>query len=257
MITLAKMLGGSHSYGLNTPTSDIDERFIYAYDDVANIIGLDKNECIDTRNTSIDSLGYEIRRYLSLLKKSNTQVIEFLFIDDEKFIEIHPIFKIIRENKYNLIDQDKLYKSLKGYIYGEIRLANGERTGDLGSKRKEQLAKYGYSPKNASHILRLAECGRSFFTNGIYPVDIKKYKQELYSLLMKIKTEPEAFDKVQLNTMFSSAEKLLDEAYTVSLGKPKLSNYNHDLANKILFDVYYPILGALATTELHHDKKTD
>jgi hypothetical protein len=242
MKILAKIAGGSHLYGLNTPQSDYDERYIYAYDDVANIVGLDKNECIDNRVGDEDKLGYELRRFLQLLRKTNTQVVELLFADEDKFIELTPEFKRIRENKFKLIDQDKFYKSMRGYIQGELRLANGERTGDLGGKRKAALEKYGFSPKNFCQLIRLCKCGITYFRDGEYPVDLRKRFPDLSKELLLIKTQPELFTKQHLNEIVHAMEIDLVAAYTLREGQPPVSYYDHDLANRIIFETYYPTL---------------
>ena len=239
---LARMVGGSHLYGLNTPESDLDERYIFSYTDIARIIGLDKTECIDSRDGKVDELGYEVRRFLQLLRKTNTQVVEMLFAPDESFTVLTPIFKKIRENKLQLIDQEQFYKSMRGYIQNEIRLANGERTGDLGGKRKAQLDKYGFSPKNFVQLIRLCKCGISYFIDGDYPVRIRDKYPELAKRLLEIKTEPERFTKERLNEMVRDMELDLQKAYAFRQTVKPVSNFNMEIANQILFDVYFPIL---------------
>lgn len=245
MKTIAKLLGGSHLYGLNTPESDIDERYIYAYDDVANIIGLDKNEHVDIREGGEDKLGYEVRRYLALLRKTNSQAVEFLYAPDSSFTILEPEFKLIRDNKHKLIDPHRFYSSLKGYIFSELRLATGERTGRLGGKRKEQLEKLGFSPKNFAHLLRLCFAGKTFFTHGEFPVCVKDHDSELHDELMRIKTKPEDFDKEYLVIEVAHAELNMDLAYGAALNTAMPTIYDHDFANNILFQLYYPILTKL------------
>ena len=249
MKILAKLVGGSHLYGLNTPESDLDERYIYAYDDVPNIIGLDKNECIDHRDGEEDLLGFELRRFLQLLRKTNTQVVEMLYADESAFSILTPEFKLLRENKMKLIDQDQFYKSMRGYIHGETRLANGERTGRLGGKRKEQLDKYGFSPKNFCQLIRLCVCGTQFLKTGEYPVNVSKTNPRLGEWLIRLKTQPQEFTKEQLNEAVIIHERELELAYAYRKTKEPISYYDHALANKIILDVYYPILKEIKENE--------
>lgn len=239
---LAKMVGGSHLYGLNTPESDIDERYIYSYTDIARIIGLDKTECIDSRDGVTDDLGYEVRRFLQLLRKTNTQVVEMLFAPKESFSVLTPVFEKVRERRMELIDQEQFYKSMRGYIQSEIRLANGERTGNLGGKRKAQLDKYGYSPKNFVQLIRLCKCGISYFIDGDYPVKIGDKYPELAKRLLEIKTQPELFTKERLNEMVRDMEVDLQKAYAFRQTTTAVSHFDSNLANEILFDTYFPIL---------------
>jgi hypothetical protein len=245
MKVIAKLAGGSHLYGLNTPASDYDERYIYMYDDVSNIIGLDKNECVDIREEGEDSVGYEVRRFLNLLEKTNNQVIEFLYAPEDSFTILHPFFRTLMRNRDMLISQERFYLSLKGYIMSELKLANGERTGKLGGKRKEALNKYGFSPKNFVQLLRLAYCGKEFFDSGAYPVNIKLANPEFAERLIMIKTEPEKFTKEELNNEVKLAEGYLDKSYEFSTGRPLFTRYDRDFANQMLFDIYYPMLGKL------------
>lgn len=146
----------------------------------------------------MDATYYEIGRYLKLLRKSNTQVLEILFSPESAFTYKHPVFDVIQENRYRLIDTNILKNSLKGYVHSEIRLATGSRSGQLGGKRKEAVEKFGFSPKNFCQILRLCKVGQVFFTNGEYMVNVKDHDPDYHSFLMDIKNTPEKFTCEQL-----------------------------------------------------------
>jgi hypothetical protein len=243
MKIIAELLGGSHLYGLNTPASDEDLRFVYLHENIADIIGLNKNDdFVDTREFGEDTFGQELRHFITSLRKTNTQGMEVLFADDEDFTILEPEFKLVRKLSHNLIDPDKYYKSLKGYIFSERRLANGERTGKLGGKRKAALEKHGFSPKNYVQLMRLAKCGAHFFEFGEYPVKISKYYPEEAELLMSIKLHPEKHDKKALEARSYELETLLDKAY-----QHKKIGFVFDeyAANRLIFDTYYPILKAI------------
>lgn len=77
-----------------------------------------------------------------------------------------------------------MFRCLLGYMQGERRLANGERTGQLGSKRKAHLDKYGFSPKNFTQLFRLASCGKALFEKGYFPVNMKQYDTNVHTFLM-------------------------------------------------------------------------
>jgi len=253
MKTLVKLAGGSHAYGLETPQSDYDERYVFMHDDIANIVGLGKNEFVDKRNDTEDSFGFELRHFISSLRKTNTQVMEILFMDEEKYIEVHPMFlSEIKENRFRLVDPERYYTSLRGYIQNERRLANGERIGKLGFKRREAIDKYGFSPKNFVQLLRLAECGKAFFRGCEFPVNIKNWDEALWTKLMDIKTDPGKFTKEQLNDDVNLADNELELAFYAAKerGLENISHYNDELANDILFKFYYPMLGKLNAQRL-------
>src|SRR4051812_357976 len=140
---------GSHAYGLSTLVSDTDWRGVYLLDDPALIIDpfrytASSQKCHDSIKDGVDESYHELRHFFNILYAANTNAIEMLFVD--RFVLISPLFLKIRANKEKLIDPNKFYKALKGYIQSETRLAIGERTGKLGGQRFEQVQKYGFSP---------------------------------------------------------------------------------------------------------------
>lgn len=237
---LCSYLGGSHLYGLNTPTSDEDIRYVFLNTELGEILGLDRLEHIDRRNETEDSFGMELRGFLGLLRKTNTQVMELLYAPESAFTVLDPAFKSLILNQYSrFIDSDRFYKSLCGYIMTERRLALGERPGKIGGKRNAALEKYGYSPKNMVQLFRLAYAGIEFFRSGKFPVNMKNYDAAKWARLMEIKTQPEKFDPQVLVGETHELEALLGAAYDVTT-----IHYIFDLeyANWCCASLYEPIL---------------
>lgn len=114
---------GSHVYGLNTETSDIDTSFVYMapYND---IIGLRSNYLEQISDDKNDNIGYEVGRYLELLEKSNPNMLESLFIPDKFILSSDPIMKLIFEHKNEFLSKNAL-RSLSGYAYDQINKAVG------------------------------------------------------------------------------------------------------------------------------------
>lgn len=229
---LVELVGGSHLYGLNTKDSDVDYRGIFLATDPKYLSGLKQIESYVV-DGEVDATYYELTRYLCLLRKSNTQVLEILFAPDSAFTYKHPAFEELQDNRYNLIDSNTLKSSLKGYVFSEMRLATGERTGQLGGKRKQSLDEFGFSPKNFTQILRLCEVGIKFFDTGEYMVNVKNDNPQLHSLLIEIKTNPAKFSKEQLTAMVhASYEKLCEkmDASTVNF------QFNEEIAAQIILN---------------------
>ena len=141
MKLLCKYLAGSNSYGLNTPASDIDYRGIFVNDDMAQIVGLGRHDHKVSQSPEEDVVYTELRNALNLLKNGNTQMIEMLF--NEEWVLLTPEWKMVMNNRARLVDSSKLFSCLRGYMQSELRLANGERTGKLGGKRKDQIDQFG------------------------------------------------------------------------------------------------------------------
>lgn len=237
---ICSYLGGSHLYGLNTPTSDEDIRYVFLNTDLGQIIGLDRLEHIDRRTKDEDSFGMELRGFLGLLRKTNTQVMELLFAPDSAFNMLDMDFKrMVLDQRSRFIDSDRFFKSLNGYIFTERRLALGERPGQIGGKRHDQVEKYGYSPKNMVQLFRLAYCGIEFFRSGNFPTNIRTYNEDIWKRLMEIKTQPDHFNAQTLVDETITLEGILGAAYDASSIRYK---FDLEYANWVCAKMYRPIL---------------
>jgi predicted nucleotidyltransferase len=239
MKIICKMQGGSHSYGLNTPTSDIDIRGVFLNDDVDTIIGLGRYEHQDLKTVELDSFYWEFRHFLNLLRKGNTQALELLF--NNKWISLDYEFSQVIARRNQLIDTAQMFKSLKGYIYSERRLANGERTGKLGSKRKAAIDLYDFSPKNVVQLLRLSWAGTQFFKTGEFPVNIADVDPVFCNELLDIKLNPQNYDKAQLMAKVDQFELMLNQAFD-SVTTDQYLKFDYQLANKLILEAYLPVL---------------
>ena len=232
---IAELIGGSTLYGLNNADSDVDYRGLFFASNPRYVTSFDTIESIVLTN-EVDATYYELTRYLKLLRKTNTQVMEILFAPPESFTSTIPLFEMIRDVRYDLIDSDNLKNSLKGYVFSEIRLATGERSGQLGGKRKESVTKYGFSPKNFVQILRLCHVGIHFYEHGEYMVNVKDVNPYLHNLLMNIKNYPEDYTCDQLKHLVDSYYSTLVKAMENSKIKYK---FNVDTAVEIIEHARY------------------
>lgn len=225
-------LGGSHSYGLNTENSDKDIRGIYLSEDVFSIFGMVKDE--HKQGNGEDEKYHELRHFLRLCRNGNPEAIEMMYFRGKPIYK-NQFWDFICEKPHLLIDPHKFFKSLVGYTYGELKRANGERTGKLGGKRKTAIDKYGFSPKNFCQLLRLCFCGEIFFKEGYFPVDVKEYN--LFHKLMDIKMHPEKYSREYLNSDCEESMGRLKEAYNNSSILNQFS-FDEDYVKKILLDSY-------------------
>jgi hypothetical protein len=217
---LCKYLGGSHLYGLNTSNSDVDIRGVYQQTNPLYVYGfLGGGDTEVKQDGDDDIVMQELVHFIRLLTRSNTQSLECVYAPHDAFTELDERFKsLIIGERERFVDTDVLFKSLKGYIHNEMRLACGERTGQLGSKRKNSIDEHGFSPKNFSHLIRLAGCGEFFFMTHVYPVRLSDFDKRLHDLCFQIKTSPESFTKEELivlaneyrNRMIATYESLKD-----------------------------------------------
>ena len=113
---------GSHAYGTNVPTSDIDYAgvFIQSLDD---ILGLKYKEQVN--DDSNDTVIYELRRFLSLLGTNNPTVLELLNTPEDCIIYKDPAFDFILENREKFITK-LCANSFGGYAKQQISKAKGQ-----------------------------------------------------------------------------------------------------------------------------------
>jgi len=112
---------GSHAYGTNIETSDVDYAgvFIQSLDD---ILGSKYVEQVnDDKN---DIVIYEIRRFLELLGKNNPTVLELLNTPEDCIIYKDPVFDMILENRDQFITK-VCARSFGGYATTQINKSKG------------------------------------------------------------------------------------------------------------------------------------
>tara|TARA_R110000851_G_scaffold317849_1_gene481493 strand:- start:107 stop:826 length:720 start_codon:yes stop_codon:yes gene_type:complete len=235
---LVKYIGGSRIYGLETADSDIDYRGVYIHTDPEKILRFSKeNDVTASQEKGDDYVYYELWRYFDLLRKSNTQGVESLFIDEEDTLELNPLFLDIQESKGDLIDSEKLISSTKGYAHNEKRLAMGERSGQLGGKRKAQVEKYGFSPKNVCQLIRISYGLEFYQEEGVFPVKLKNFLPEAFDLAFSVKTQPNEFTKEQVEKICQEAVDRID-----CVKDKQRAKFNSNTAVVFMKELYYEYL---------------
>ena len=112
---------GSQSYGIATPTSDIDIKgiFIQPLEDILSFGYVD--QVSDDKN---DTTYYEIQRFLQLLATNNPNILELLATPEDCIKIKDPIFDMVLENKDKLVSKICKY-SFGGYAIEQIKKARG------------------------------------------------------------------------------------------------------------------------------------
>lgn len=115
------VIRGSHAYGTNIETSDVDYAgvFIQSMDDILG------NKYVEQVNDDKnDIVIYELRRFLELLGKNNPTVLELLNTPEDCVIYKDPIFDEILSNKDKFITKI-CSNSFGGYAKMQIQKARG------------------------------------------------------------------------------------------------------------------------------------
>lgn len=236
---ICEYLGGSHLYGLNTPESDEDVRGLFVNSQPMYILGTRRFDEQRNQNPALkeDVVYKEVSHFFRLLAQSNSEALEALFAKESSFSLLTPEFRRIQQLRYEFVDSKRLYDCLRGYMASEYRLAIGERKGQIGGKRYAKLQEVGFSPKNFTQLFRLAYCGKTFFLEDRFPVDMRD--ESIHEFLMDVKVRPEKFNKDVLTEKYREAEKELDAAFEKRILNRK---FHEDMANQILLELYRPYI---------------
>jgi len=212
---------GSDAYGTTMADSDNDIRGILlpTIDECLSMKGL---KDIRIMNDKEDRVMYPIQKFFRLAVKSNPSVFEWLFVPQNCIRIMKPAGKLIRDNREIFLSKE-LYHRFKGFAHSEFASLT-KLTSKTGLKRKKQILKFGFSPKNAMNVIRLMEQGvelleTSYLSmprpNAEYLKNIKRGKityKEIVNLFNELLKKLEiARDNTKLpdEPQFEKADKLL------------------------------------------------
>lgn len=240
--SICELVGGSRLYGTSTENSDIDIRGVYVSHDPSVIMGLSRDDHYVRNDSEQDVAIYELKKFMGLLKKTNTQALEILCAPDAKYTINLPAFEMIRKNRYRLIDSQKLFSTLQGYMFGEQARAFGKSSRKLGTRRKADIERLGYSPKNLAQLIRLGYCGEYFYNHGRFPVCLDTSEHAaIHEIIMDTKRNRFTLPKAE-----QLAQRAVDDLNAAKQNSQVSMEFDNDLAQEILLEIYFPIL------EKHH-----
>lgn len=146
---------GSHLYGCNVEGSDRDTRG-FAVPPAEYLLGRQHWEQHETKDP--DCVIWSFPKFFNLLERFSPNTAEILFAPKEHILEVTEAGQLMIDNKHLFVSK-KLIKPMQGFAFGEWKKAVDyfEQMRKLGAQRKEHIATFGYSIKNAYHAVRLLE----------------------------------------------------------------------------------------------------
>lgn len=121
--TLFATLHGSHAYGLNTETSDVDVKgFCVAPRSV--YLGFNQNFEQAEGKDPYDLVVYELRKFCKLAAACNPNIIEVLHTDPSVQIHVSPLGQKLLDHKYDFISL-KAKHSFSGYAHAQLQRIQG------------------------------------------------------------------------------------------------------------------------------------
>jgi len=164
------MLHGTYIQGLSD-----NDLIGFVTPPLTHIIGLnnappDKWEQFEHQSSEEDGdwdvIVYSMDKVVRLMLKCNPNLMEILWIPDNKIITRKWQYQLLRSNRH-LFSSKLAYESFGKYALGQLhRMKNGGHTRDMGAKRKEMVDNFGYDTKNASSLILLLRQGTEFLRTG-------------------------------------------------------------------------------------------
>lgn len=140
-------LGGSHAYGTNVETSDVDIRGC-CFNRKTDLLGLSNFEIFE--NNSTDTVIYSIKKLFNLLLNCNPNVIEMLGNKDYYYM-IEP-GRLLLENRHLFLSK-RAIKGFGGYAFSQLNRLNNA----LGRNKDEEGLRENLERSLKSNLLTMNE----------------------------------------------------------------------------------------------------
>ncbi|MDD2654585.1 MAG: nucleotidyltransferase domain-containing protein [Candidatus Omnitrophica bacterium] len=236
---------GSTSYGLSNSDSDTDVMGIIL-PPVEYILGTKKFEqyTFSDVDNKVEGIVYSFQKFFKLLLNQNPNILELLWLNEYVYADTLFIHALLNNRNHFL--STKIKHTYAGYAHEQLsRLDKLNRKTNQNTKRKNDVEKYGYSTKNAMHLIRLLKVAIYALQTGTIFVllpddDIK--------MLMKIRNGKIAYDKVVelANELFNEVEDIyknsplqteIDAEDACKLQETVLFTYIHDFDRGGRYDI--------------------
>ena len=168
-------VGGSHAYGLDTETSDVDIRGIFK-DNIDQLLGLEKIEQLN--NDTNDITIYSLSKIIQLIAEQNPNCLELLWLDEEEIIYASDDYWYIRKHRDQLLSSLSRQK-FSGYAISQL----GRIKGHDKWLEKEKTGKFEHKPHIKDYIICVNHKG--FINRGIQTNKhfyFTKVKDEIYNI---------------------------------------------------------------------------
>lgn len=182
---------------------------------------------------------YNIVKYFQLVMENNPNMVDSIFTDHTCVLKSTEIANHVRDNR-KIFLQKRCWHSFKGYAYQQMhkmKIKNPEP----GSKRWENVQKFGYDVKFAYHVVRLLNEVEQILVE--HDLDLKRNNEQLKEIRRGEWTQQ------QIEDYFTFKEKSLEGVYASSTLPHKP---NEEVIKKLLMEcleMHYGSLDQMIQTE--------
>jgi hypothetical protein len=190
---------GSEAHGTFIPSTDpdsIDDRDLMGIciPPLPWTLGLRDWQSADAIKGVWDVVLYDLRKFVRLLIKQNTNVLGMLWLEPEDYLFVGPVGRALIDNRLLFRERHAFASSVIGYAEGQFKkMHNGACQGYMGAKRKELVERHGFDCKMAGHTIRLLHMGSEFLETG----ELKVRRTWDREMLIEIKTGKWSLMRVQ------------------------------------------------------------
>lgn len=139
-------LGGSHAYGTNVETSDLDVRGCALNTKEELLLGKDFEQVVDYET---DTTIYSFTKLVHLLTNINPNTIEILGCKPEHYIYLSPIGKELLEHKDVFLSKHCIH-TFGGYAYDQLRRLDNKAARLVGQAEQERHILHSISNAKAT-----------------------------------------------------------------------------------------------------------
>ena len=230
---ICRVKAGSHAYGTNIETSDVDIRGIFCADPI-NLLTpfypIEMAKIVDEEDTEL----YELSNYLKLYCQGNPNILETLWVDESDVLVDSEAYQKLRSIRQKLLSS-KVAFTTTGYAAAQI-------------KKVKSREKWINNPKpiDSPREIDYVSLVHNFTDDKIFNIDIKDYKDGYRlipygdSLFGLYKVDGySTFDNVgSLNTTFDTESGFFTEAdqrrlpmFIIKLAKAEYNRVHMDWKN--------------------------
>ena len=222
-------LSGSHSYGTNIESSDIDIRGV-RFNSVDTVLGLKQPGQYISPDT--DTTIYDLNKAIPLWAQCNPNMLEILGLNEEDKIYWNIDGATLESCADMFLSKDAVKNAFGGYARSQLkRLQNGERN-DGHSIKKTDAALC----KHAMHVVRLLLMGIEILQTG--KINTRRSDSEL-EFLMEIRNG-EYLKNGKMVSEFYTLTNVLDGSLNTAYESSKLPDKpDWDKINKLLYIINY------------------
>ena len=227
-------IAGSHAYGMQTKDSDYDIMGLFL-PPIDYLLGLKSVEQIvfeKRKGDPIDGPVFNFTKWFKLMVDQNPNTLELLWHVHTQYVYKDSIIwpKLI-ENRDKFLSK-KIKHSFGGYAFSQLnRLDKLNEKVNENPKRLEEFKKFGYSTKNASHMLRLLNmCFDALIDKEVSVMRSERQflisvREGVYKYGEIVKMANDKFSKIEEAYMRSDLRNKIDFDFANDLQVEILRNY--------------------------------